>query len=159
MAFHQRKVMNIHSSIEDTNMLQRDYIMRLVREFAEALELVLRGRDIDKHRDELRHLYEQYVGPYDFYSTAAIEDVMASFEQIKPEERMERMEMLADLYYAEADTTSGPIRHMLMEKAFRLFSFIDAHSRTFSLLRQAKIADLRGRMSQQASSSHNQGTR
>lgn len=133
--------------------------MRLVREFAEALELVLRGRDIDKRRDELRHLYDQYVGPYDFYHTAAIEDIMDSFEQVEPEERMERMEMLADLYYAEADTSSGPFRHMLMEKAFRLFCFIDAHSRTFSMLRQAKIADLQGRLSQPTSSSHSQGAR
>ena len=126
-------------------MLQRDYIMRLIREFAEALELLL-NKDISKQRTEIQHMYDQYVGPYAFYHTAAIEDVMLSFEQFAPEERLQRMEMLAELYYTETETTTGPTRDMLLQKAFAMFTFIDRHDRTYSLDRQAKLSDIRKKL-------------
>ena len=43
-------------------MLERDYIMRLLREFAEALELLLK-KDVRKQREEIQKMYDQYVGP------------------------------------------------------------------------------------------------
>lgn len=89
-------------------MLERDYIMRLVREFAEALELLLNKTDRDKQREEMQAMYNQYVGPYEFYHTTAMEDVMQSFEQFPEEERLNRMEMLAELYYAETSLTTVP---------------------------------------------------
>lgn len=127
-------------------MLERDYIMRLVREFAEALELLLGKKDVDMQREEIRSMYGQYVGPYEFYHTGAIEDVMQSFEQFPEEERLNRMEMLAELYYAEADMVSGPTRDILLQKAMSLFDFIDRHDRTYSLGRIAKMNDIRRRL-------------
>ena len=44
-------------------MLERDYIMRLIREFAEALELFLK-KDVRKRKDAIQAMYGQYVGPY-----------------------------------------------------------------------------------------------
>lgn len=123
-------------------MLERDYIMRLIREFAEALELMLK-KDIRKRQDEIIKMYDQYVGPYAFYHTAAIEDVMQSFEQFKSGERLHRMEMLAELYYAEADTQLGPTRDMLLQKALTLFYFIDRHDKTYSFDRLAKISHIK----------------
>lgn len=124
-------------------MLQRDYLMRLIREFAEALELLLNKKDRDRQREEMRTMYDRYVGPYEFYHTGAIEDVMQSFEQFPEEERLDRMEMLAELYYAEADMQTGPMREMLLDKALTMFSFIDSHSRTYSIERRAKIGDIK----------------
>lgn len=129
-------------------MLERDYIMRLVREFAEALELLLGKKDIDMQREEMRAMYGQYVGPYEFYHTAAIEDVMESFGEFPEEERLSRMEMLAELYYAEAGMVSGPTRDMLLQKALSLFGFIDSHDRTYSLDRMAKMGDIRRRLAE-----------
>ena len=127
-------------------MLERDYLMRLVREFAEALELLLNKKDRDVQREEMRSMYGQYVGPYEFYHTAAIEDVMQSFEQFPEEERLSRMEMLAELYYAETSLVSGPVREMLLEKALALFDFVDSHDRTYSLTRMAKMGEIRRRL-------------
>lgn len=127
-------------------MLERDYIMRLVREFAEALELLLDKKDRDVQREEMRRMYGQYVGPYEFYHTGAISDVMDSFGQFPEGERLSRMEMLAELYYAEAGMVSGPSRDMLLEKALALFGFIDSHSRTYSMERMAKIGDIKRRL-------------
>lgn len=127
-------------------MLERDYIMRLVREFAEALELLLDRKDRDRQREEMRSMYNRYVGPYEFYHTGAVEDVMQSFEQFREDERLSRMEMLAELYYAEADMQSGPTRDMLLQKAMAMFSFVDRHDRTYSLVRTAKMDTIRRRL-------------
>ena len=35
-------------------MLQRDYIMRLIREFMAALQLLLEGKDLEHRREELK---------------------------------------------------------------------------------------------------------
>lgn len=126
-------------------MLEKDYIMRLVREFGEALELLLR-KDVRKQSEEIRKMYDQYVGPYAFYHTAAIEDVMESFEQFPEGERLHRMEMLAELYYAEAGMKTGPVKTMLLDKALALFSFVDSHDGTYDMTRIAKIGDLKLRL-------------
>lgn len=127
-------------------MLQRDYIMRLIREFAEALELLLNKNDREQQEQEMRSMYNQYVGPYEFYHTAAISDVMQSFEQFAENERLDRMEMLAELYYAEADMKTGPIRDMLLEKALALFIFVNRHSKTFCMTRARKIDNVKNRL-------------
>ncbi len=126
-------------------MLERDYIMRLIREFSEALQLAL-GKDVRKQSEEIRGMYDQYVGPYAFYHTAAIEDVMESFEQFPESERLHRMEMLAELYYAEAGLKPLPVRTMLLDKALALFSFVDSHDGTYDMTRMAKISDLKQRL-------------
>lgn len=127
-------------------MLERDYIMRLVREFAEALELLLSKKDRDMQMEEMRAMYNQYVGPYEFYHTAAVDDVMQSMEQFPEGERLIRMEMLAELYYAETGLVSGPMRSMILEKALALFDFVDCHDRTYSLTRLAKMSEIRRRL-------------
>lgn len=131
-------------------MLEKDYIMRLIREFAEALELMLK-KDIRKQSEEITKMYEQYVGPYAFYNTAAIEDVMESFEQFPKAERLQRMEMLAELYYAEAGMKTGPTKTMLLDKALAIFSFIDRHDTTYNITRIAKISSLKQRLQQSGS--------
>ena len=57
-------------------MLQRDYIQRLIREFMAALERMLEKKEVEVRREKIKELYDQYVGPYAFYSVATIDDVM-----------------------------------------------------------------------------------
>lgn len=123
-------------------MLERDYIMRLVREFAEALELYLK-KDVRKRRDEIQRMYDQYVGPYSFYHVATIDDVMKSMEGFPENERLHRMEMLAELYYVETDLVAGPTRSDLLQKSLALFDFIDRHDRTYDMMRLQKMANIR----------------
>ena len=123
-------------------MLQRDYIQRLIREFMAALQRFLEKKEIEDRRKTMHQLYMQYLGDYGFYHSAGMDEVMKSFEQYVPEERIDRMEMLAELYYTEADMLSEPIRTMQLERAFRLFDFIDSHCGTFSLERSKKMDDI-----------------
>lgn len=123
-------------------MLQRDYISRLIREFMAALQRYLEKQEITERRKAVEDLYRQYLGPYDFYHTSDLDEIMASFENFPEEERLDRMEMLAELYYAEADMLSEPRRTMQLDMAFSLFSFVDRHGRTFSVERINKMKDI-----------------
>ena len=128
-------------------MLQRDYIQRLIREFMEALRRTFEKDEISVRRETIRRLYEQYLGPYNLYHFATIDEVMQALQSFDENERLDRMGMLAELYYAEADTTGDPSeRNFLLEKAFNLFDFIDYHGQVFSLDRQEKMADIQRRL-------------
>lgn len=126
-------------------MLKRDYLLRLIREFAEALELLLK-KDASRQREEISRMYDQYVGPAAFYRTAPVGEVMESFARFAPEERAQRMEMLAELYYTESGLTPGPTGWELLSRSLALFDFIDRHDRTFNIERKAKIADIKQRL-------------
>lgn len=126
-------------------MLQRDYIQRLIREFMAALQRLIEKNEAGERQEEARRLFTQYVGDYTFYHTATLEDVMQSFGKYPEEERLERINMLAELYYAEADSLSEPARTAVLDRAFMLFDFIDRHSRTYSPDRLKKMDDIDAR--------------
>lgn len=128
-------------------MLQRDYILRLIREFMAALERMLEKKEVADRREEIKQLYEQYVGPYSLYHNATIDEVLLALAGMDEEQRLPRMEMLAELFYAEADTVSNPERDFLLEKAFALFSIIEREGKTYSLKRRWKMQDIQERIS------------
>lgn len=123
-------------------MLQRDYIQRLIREFMAALQRLLEKKEVGERQEEVRRLFAQYMGDYAFFHTASLDDIMRWFEKYHEEERLDRIGMLAELYYAEADTMSEPMRSDVLDKAFMLFDFIDRHSRTYSPERLKKMKDI-----------------
>ena len=123
-------------------MLQRDYIQRLIREFMAAIQRLLEKKEVGERQEEVRRLFTQYMGDYAFFHTASLDDIMRWFEKYNEEERLDRIGMLAELYYAEADTMSEPIRSDVLDKAFLLFDFIDRHSRTYSPERLKKMREI-----------------
>lgn len=124
-------------------MLQRDYIKRLIREFAEALRRMLDQKEVTKRRESIRQLYEQYLGPYNLYHFATIDELMLAIQSYPEDQRMERLAMLAELYYAEADTeASAHDRETLLQKAFNLFEFLERESGVYSIERRGKMAEL-----------------
>ena len=124
-------------------MLQQDYFLRIIEEFAKALSLFKQSKkDLKQKQDEILKLYDTYVGDNVFYHIASMDDIMDSFIRFPEDERLERMEILAELYYAESDLKSGPSHDMLLENARKLFIFIDHHSRTLSLQRQQRIIQI-----------------
>ena len=127
-------------------MLQQDYIMRLIQEFAAALQRFLKKKEVEDRSEAIRDLYRQYLDDYELYHISTMDEVMQSFTRYAEEQRIYRMEMLADLYYVEADLKSEPSRSQLLERALLLFSFIDRHSGTLSFERQRKINDIKKRL-------------
>ena len=129
-------------------MLQRDYIKRLIREFAEALRRMLDQKEVVKRREAIRLLYEQHLGPYNLYHFATIDELMSAILSFPEDERLERLAMLAELYYAEADTeASVHDREVLLQKAFNLFEYLERESGVYSMERRGKMAELMKQLS------------
>lgn len=124
-------------------MLHQDYFLRLIEEFQLALARVLGIKTKDKKDEMIRDLYRQYVGHYDdLRNLSADELITFSQDQWKAEQRLERLNFVAELLYAEASYKAFPLRGFLMQKAFVLFSYIDAHSNVMSIDRRQKMAQI-----------------
>lgn len=128
-------------------MLERDYIMRLIREFLAALARLLEKKEMTDRHEELKKLYDQYIGPYTFYHLAPVEKVIETLGQEDEEKRFYKMEMLAELYLAEADMVSKPEGDLLLKKSFALFDFLDHCSKTYSIERLKKMDAIQQRLS------------
>lgn len=123
-------------------MLQQDYFLRLIREFFAALQRALEKNEIEDRTKAIHELYEQYVGPYEFYQDATIEEVMTDIERYPENQRIQRLEMLAELYYVEANLRVPPFSEHLYNQAYLLFRFIDTNSSVYSIERKQKIAEI-----------------
>lgn len=121
-------------------MLQRDYFIRIIQEFMAAVSRFLE-KDIDKRTDEdLKELYRQYVGDYDLLRNLTWQEAIDyAREEWERDRQVPRLEMLAELWYAEASYKQQPLRDLLLQKAFYLFDFVDHNSQEFSPSRQQKM--------------------
>lgn len=122
-------------------MLQRDYFIRLIEEFNAAISRFLTKKDDDLKRDkDLKDLYRQYVGEYDDLRNLSVDELLTyAKEQWEEEERIDKINMVAELLYAEASYKGQPLRQMLMEKSYKLFDYVEANSSTFSIGRRQKM--------------------
>ena len=120
-------------------MLQRDYIQRLIREFTAALRRILEKKETGERQQEMRRLFTVYMGDYEFFHTATLDDIMRWAEKYPEEERLWRISMLAELYNAEADLLSEPMRTAQLGMAYMLFDFTDRHSGIYSPDRLRKM--------------------
>ena len=83
-------------------MIQQDYFLRLIEEFAVALAKMLKV-NLDKRDDALMDLYRQYVGDYTLVRNLSFEELLDyATKEWNDRERIERLEMVAELLYAEA---------------------------------------------------------
>lgn len=126
-------------------MLQRDYFIRLIEEFNAAISRFLTNKDDELKRDkDLKDLYRQYVGEYDDLRNLSIDELLTyAKEQWKEEERIDKINMVAELLYAEGSYKGQPLRQMLMEKSYALFDYVEANGSTFSIDRRQKMEAMR----------------
>lgn len=124
-------------------MIQRDYFIRIIEEFTAALARFMKKKDDDRKDDDLRDLYRQYVGSYDVLRNLSLDETLAySYDQWPDNERLDRLDMLAELLYAEGSYKSNPLRAMLLGKAYYLFDYIEANGTTLSLTRQQRMRSI-----------------
>ena len=126
-------------------MLQRDYFIRLIEEFNAAISRFLTKKDDELKRDkDLKDLYRQYVGEYDDLRNLSVDELLTyAKEQWEEEERIDKINMVAELLYAEGSYKGQPLRQMLMEKSYRLFDYVEANGSTFSIGRRQKMEAMR----------------
>lgn len=126
-------------------MLQRDYFIRLIEEFNAAISRFLTNKDEDLKRDkDLKDLYRQYVGEYDDLRNLSVDELLTyAKEQWEEEERIDKINMVAELLYAEGSYKGQPLRQILLEKAYALFYYVEANDSTFSIDRRQKMEAMR----------------
>lgn len=128
-------------------MLQRDYIMNLIRLFFEALGKFLRnkeGKDADILRPELNELYKRFLNePRDYYYNLSVEEIIDSFTD---EEKLYKLEIVAELFYQDA-LIGKEVHQQLLGKSLALFRYIDLNSDTFSFDRQRKVMEIESLLS------------
>ncbi|GAB6976045.1 hypothetical protein [Prevotella falsenii] len=123
-------------------MIRQDYFIRLIEEFAAALADMMKKKE-DERDDNLKDLYRQYVGDYTLLRNMSIEELLEyAANEWDDSERTDRLEMLAELLYAEGSYKTNPLRNMLLEKAYLLFSYVDERQSVYSIERKVKIKKL-----------------
>ena len=78
----------------------------------------LTKKDDELKRDkDLKDLYRQYVGEYDDLRNLSVDELLTyAKEQWKEEERIDKINMVAELLYAEGSYKGQPLRQILLEK-------------------------------------------
>lgn len=125
-------------------MLERDYFLKIIEEFAVAIQRFLNKKKEQQTDEEIQDLYRQYVGDYDILRNLTVEEAIDYASQEWEDYRqLEKLKMLADLWYTEGAIKQQPLRDILLTKSFKLFDYIDGRDKTFSLLRQQKMTKIR----------------
>lgn len=122
-------------------MLQRDYIMKLVQLFFEALAKFLRNKENkapELLRPELNELYKTFLKyPRDHFKNMTIDEIGNSFDE---ETRLYKLEIVAELFYQDA--LLGETDELLLKKSLALFQYVDLNSDMFSIDRHRKIGEI-----------------
>lgn len=125
-------------------MLERDYFLKIIEEFAVAIQRFLNKKKEQQTDEEIQDLYRQYVGDYDILRNLTVEEAIDYARQEWEDYRqLEKLKMLADLWYTEGAIKQQPLRDILLTKSFKLFDYIDGRDKTFSLLRQQKMTKIK----------------
>ena len=85
-------------------MIRQDYFIRVIRAFFDALARAMNINDVEDRSKAIHDLYEQYLGGYEFYQNATVDESLEHLTKYPEDQRIDRVEMLAELYYVEADT-------------------------------------------------------
>ena len=132
-------------------MIHQDYFIRVIRAFFEALARATNIKDEKDRSNAIHELYEQYLGEYEFFQNANVEDALVRLSRFPEEQRIDRTEMLAELYYVESDVRAYPINETLLERALALFEYVDQQGKTYSIERLKQMEDIRRRLGLQQS--------
>lgn len=128
-------------------MLQRDYIMRLLQDFTEALEKLVEERHKKEGPElqlQIQSIYRAYFNhPHTFYYTQDAEYILNDLGQnYGEEELLTRIDMLSELIYQDALLKETEEQRYLLRKSLYLLKYLDKHSDTFSFERRGKISEI-----------------
>ena len=134
-------------------MVERDFIMRMLQEFFEAIAKVMH-RETPGMEPDLSHMQEQFNDMYNqffrrpaehFYETEK-EEILNGLinEGHGDNDTFARIQMLSELLYRDGQIKKNiSERYSLLEKALFLLEYLDGNSRTFSWDRRQKIEDIK----------------
>lgn len=133
-------------------MLSRDYILRLIQEFTEAIELLLKKKkrkDDPEFEVEIQSMYRAYFNhpSHHYYSIDAEFIINELREEYESKEFFARIDMLSELIYQDALCKSTEEEKNLLSKALYLIEYLDKNSDTFSFQRRERIEEIKKKVS------------
>ncbi|MDR0394192.1 MAG: hypothetical protein LBH77_03435 [Tannerella sp.] len=132
-------------------MIERDYIMRIVQDFFNAIAKLIRLNTEDPDTSHIQarfnDMYKQFFRhpATHFYETDK-EVISSDLEKEGRNERdtLEKMQMLSELLYQDGlIKTSIPEKCMILEKSLYLLDYLNRNSRTYSWDRGRKMMDIK----------------
>ena len=134
-------------------MVERDYIMRMLQEFFEAIAKVVRRDlpgiepDFSEIQRHFNDMYNQFFRrPAGYFYGIGKEDILGELEDegLSESNMFAKMQMLSELLYQDALIKNDHDERLsLLEKSLYLFEYLDRNSRTYSWDRCQRIADIR----------------
>ena len=135
-------------------MVERDYIMRLVQDFANMLAKLLRFKveepDMTQVQERFNDMYRQFfrrtaVYFYEMDKEDIIEELAK--DELSKSEQCAMIQMLSELLYQDGLIKKDVSEKcMLLEKALFLFSYLEQNSGTFSWDREQKMVDIQNNL-------------
>lgn len=139
---------NFHASITIRIMLQRDYLMRLLKDFFEALTELLgktktsTAQEFEKKIETLYKTYFQHNRA--FFLQADAETITREVMTGDLQNALAKSEMLAALLALDADhCTQAERRFDLYQKALLCYEFVEQHSTVYDEARLRKMDEIR----------------
>jgi hypothetical protein len=131
-------------------MVERDYILRILQEFFQAIAKVVRRKeesgDFAEAEARFDEMYRQFFRRERTYYFDTEKEIIAEDiedETISERDAIGKIQMLAELLYQDAlIRKTAPERIDLLEKALYLFRYLDANSKTFSWERGQRMQDI-----------------
>ena len=128
-------------------MIEKDYILRILQQFFEDLNTFINRKNKKDSEEDIVSFYNTYVGDYLFYHTAEINNIINSFDKYTDDEKLYRMQILAELFLQEAQLkTVENTKYTLLKKSLTLWECIDSKSNTYSIERIKKIEFIRSKL-------------
>ena len=134
-------------------MVERDYIMRMLQEFFEAIAKVVRREspgmepDVSLMQEQFNDMYSQFFRlPAGYFYDMEKEEILDALmtEGHSNSDTFAKVQMLSELLYQDGLIKKEiSERCRLLEKSLFLLEFLDSHSRTFSWDRRQKIEDIK----------------
>ena len=134
-------------------MIERDYIMRMLQEFFNAIAKVMRRDipgiepDISEIQKRFNEMYNQFFRhPAELFYRISKEDILSELESENRSERdvHAKIQMLSELLYQDALIKSDAQERLaLLEKSLFLLEYLDRNSNTFSWDRGQRIGDIK----------------
>jgi len=127
-------------------MYEKDYIMRQIQEFFNALRKILRLIDESKTKIEdiniqLNELYVKYFEKEkDFFYTNSVDTIISYFDNnIKSLDTINKIKMLSELMYYSIIIEKTDNKIDLLKKVLQFYEYIENCSNSFSIEQNNRI--------------------
>ena len=134
-------------------MIERDFFMRILQEFFEAIAKLVRRHskisdpDFSQIQEQFNEMYEQFFRiPAEHYYQMSEDKILNELENEGRSENdmFAKMQMLSELLYQDAHIKKNKQERIdLLKKSLYLLEHINSNSRTFSWDRGLRISDIK----------------